>query len=473
MSGIKFGTDGWRAIISDDFTFDNVKIVAQAVSDFLNEEYKNEKAIKTVVGYDPRFMSEKYAEIVTRVFIANGINVVLTDRPSPTPAVAYAIRNKKLNGGIMITASHNPPYYNGIKYKAFYAGSGDPQIIGKIEAKLQKNPVKIVSLDEMKASKLFKYEDVCPAHLKFLSAYLDWKVLKKGKFKVLVDVMHGAADHFAEELLAKTKNKVVTIRSERDAYFGGVNPEPVRQNLAVSMAKVKKEKFDVGIVTDGDVDRIAIIGPDGKLLTGHKVIALLLLHLLEDRKMKGEVVQTICGTGLIDNICEKNGLKMHETPVGFKYICDLMRTRDILIGGEEAGGIGYKNYIPERDGILSGLLILEMMAYRNKSLLTILKIIEKEYGSFHYRRIDIKYPDELKPKLMLMLKTNPPKEIMGKRVIDSKTYDGVKLILEDKSWLLLRLSGTEPILRIYAESSTDRKALEMLEIGKKIALGIK
>ncbi|MDD5679987.1 MAG: phosphoglucomutase/phosphomannomutase family protein [Candidatus Omnitrophica bacterium] len=473
MSGIKFGTDGWRAIISEDFTFDNVMVVAQAVSDFLNAEYKNEKSIRAVVGYDPRFMSEKYAEITARVLIANNINVILVDRPSTTPAVSYAIREKKLNGGVMITASHNPPYYNGIKYKAFYAGSADPGIIGKIEANLHKNPVKIISPEEMKNSRLFRYEDVGPAHLKFLSSYLDWKVLKKRKFKVLVDVMHGSANHFVENLLAKTKNKVVTIRSERDAYFGGVNPEPVAKNLEVSMQMVKKGKFDVGIVTDGDVDRIAIIGPDGKLLTGHKVIALLLLHLLEDRKMKGEVVQTICGTVLIDKICEKYGLKMHETPVGFKYICDLMRTKDILIGGEEAGGIGYKNYIPERDGILSGLLILEMMAYRNKSLKDILKGIEKEYGSFYYKRIDTKYPDDLKPKLMAMLKNTPPKEIMGKKVVDVKSYDGVKLVLEDKSWLLLRLSGTEPILRIYAESSTDAKALKMLDIGKEIALSIK
>ncbi|MDP3789690.1 MAG: phosphoglucomutase/phosphomannomutase family protein, partial [Candidatus Omnitrophota bacterium] len=216
--GIKFGTDGWRAIISEDFTFDNVMIVAQAVSDFLKEEYKNEKLIRTVVGYDPRFMSEKYAEIVTRVLIANGIDVILVDRPSSTPAVSYAIFDKKLNGGVMITASHNPPYYNGIKYKAFYAGSADPDIIGKIEANLGRNPVKIISLEEIKSSKLFRYEDVGPAHLKFLSAYLDWKVLKKRKFKVLVDCMHGAADHFIEGLLARTKNKVVTIRSERDAY---------------------------------------------------------------------------------------------------------------------------------------------------------------------------------------------------------------------------------------------------------------
>ena len=309
--------------------------------------------------------------------------------------------------------------------------------------------------------------------MRFLSSYLDWKVLKKRKFKILVDVMHGAADNFVEKLLSKTKNKVVTIRSNRDAYFGGISPEPVAKNLKPLMEGVKKGRFDLGIATDGDVDRIGIVGPDGKLLSGHKVIALLLLHLLEDRKMTGEVVQTICGTVLIDRICEKYGLKMHETPVGFKYICDLMRSRDILIGGEEAGGIGFKDYIPERDGILSGLLVLEMMAYRNQTLPKILKGIEKEYGSLHYKRKDTRYPDKLKQKLMNTLKSNPPGKILNKKVLRIKTDDGVKLILEDKSWLLLRLSGTEPILRIYSEASTDKAALRILEAGKKIAFSLK
>jgi len=473
VAKIKFGTDGWRAVISDDFTFDNVRIVAQAVSDFLKKEYKKDKKIRTIVGYDPRFMSEKYAEIVAKNLVGNGIDVILTDRPTPTPAVSYAIKDKKLHGGVMITASHNPAYYNGIKYKAFYAGSADLEITGKIEKNLHKNEPRRITTTKFFKSKLSRYENVCPAHLRFLSSYLDWKVLKKRKFKVLVDVMHGAAYNFAEELLSKTDNKVVTIRSNRDVYFGGVNPEPIAKNLGPLMEGVKKGGFDLGIATDGDVDRIAIVGPDGKLLTGHKVIALLLLHFLEDRKMEGEVVQTICGTVLINRICEKYGLLMHETPVGFKYICDLMRSRDILIGGEEAGGIGFKNYIPERDGILSGLLVLEMMAYRNKKLSTILQDMKKEYGSHYYRRIDTRYPSNLKRKLMHFLKSSPPAKILGKKVVDVESYDGVKFILEDESWLLLRFSGTEPILRIYAEAASDKRAFKMLDAGKRIAFSLR
>jgi len=378
--GIEFGTDGWRAFISDEFTFENVRIAAQAISDFLKKEYKKEKDIRIVVGYDSRYMSEKYAEIVAKNLVANGIRTIVTDRPTPTPAVSYCIKDKKLNGGVMITASHNPPYYNGIKYKAFYSGSADPGIIRKIEKNLYRSKPKRIPTTDFKKSRLSRYENVVPSYLKYVSAYLDWKVLRRRGFKILVDDMHGSADKYTEILLSKTKHRLTTVRWERDAYFGGINPEPIEKNLAMSMGMVKRGKYDVGLVTDGDVDRIGIIVPGGKLLTGHKVIALLLLHLLEDRKMFGEVVQTICGTVLVDKICEKYGLHMHETPVGFKYICDLMRERDILIGGEEAGGIGFKNYIPERDGILSGLLILEMMAHRNKSLTAILKEIEAEYG---------------------------------------------------------------------------------------------
>ncbi|MBN1871401.1 MAG: phosphoglucomutase/phosphomannomutase family protein [Candidatus Omnitrophica bacterium] len=471
MDKIKFGTDGWRAIISDDFTFDNVRIVAQAISDYLKDTYKKGK-IRIIVGYDSRFMSEKYAEVVAKNMVANGISAILTDRPSPTPSVSYAIKDKRLNGGVMITASHNPPYYNGIKYKAFYSGSADPSIISKIEKRLYKRTPKRIATSVFLKSKLYSCENVLPRYLKYVSAYLNWRVLKQKGFKVLVDDMHGCAGTYIEDLLKKTKNKVKTIRSERDAYFGGVNPEPIAKNVQMSIEMVKKGAFDVGLVTDGDVDRIGIIAPGGNLLTGHKVLTLLLLHLFEDRKMAGEVVQTICGTKLIDKVCEKYGLKMHETPVGFKYICDLMRTRDILMGGEEAGGVGFKNYIPERDGILSGLLILEMMAHRKKSLTKILEDIEKEYGSFNYKKIGIRYPDRLKPRLVKTLEANPPEKIMGKKVVKIESYDGVKMLLDDGSWLLLRLSGTEPILRIYSEASSDSTALKMLEAGKRIAFNI-
>src|SRR3989338_8007291 len=473
MAEIKFGTDGWRAIISDDFTFSNVKIVAQAIADYVNNEKEDvHRRKEIVIGYDTRFLSEKYARIVACVSAANGIKVILSDRPSPTPSVSYAIKERGLRGGVMITASHNPPEYNGIKYKAYYAGSAGPDIIGKIEKYINKNPVREEALEKAASSGAVKTENIVARHLTFAKRFVDLKLLKKSRLKVITDSMYGTGNDYTGALLSGGRAKVTTIHNEKNPYFGGINPEPILPNLNELAAKTKKGKFDIGLATDGDADRIGVTAPNGKMLTGHKIMTLLLLHLLEDRGMQGEVVQTICGTFLINKICQKYNLKMHETPVGFKYICDLMRKRDILIGGEEAGGISFKGYIPERDGILSGLLLLEMMAMRKKPLLRILKEIDKEYGTYEYRRIDIIYPNEKNGPLMERLKASPPGDILGKKVVEIKSYDGFKFICEDSSWLILRFSGTEPKLRVYSEAATEKKALEMLEFGKRLAYSV-
>ncbi len=470
MAEIKFGTDGWRAIISEDFTFENVKIVAQAVADYVNNEDEGvHRRKEIVVGYDTRFLSEEYARISACVLAANGIRVILSDRACPTPSVSYAIKDRGLRGGVMITASHNPPKYNGIKYKAYYGGSAGADIIGKIETYLKKGPVREVSLEKGHSEDLIRVENIVSRHLSFAKRYVDLKLLRNSRIKALTDSMYGTGNDYIASLLAGGKARVETIHNQRNPYFGGINPEPILPNLDELAARTKKGRFDAGLATDGDADRLGVAAPNGTILTGHKVMTLLLLHLLEDRGLKGEVVQTICGTFLINKICAKYGLKMHETPVGFKYICDLMTKRDILIGGEETGGISFKGYIPERDGILSGLLILEMLAMRKKKLVEILKSIDKEYGTYEYRRIDVNYPDEKKGPLMERLSRNPPSGILGKKVIETKDYDGFKFICEDESWLILRLSGTEPKLRIYAEASTEKKALAILEFGKKLA----
>lgn len=471
MGGIKFGTDGWRAVISEDFTFDNVKKVAQSVADYINNEGQGLKVKdrRIVVGYDTRFLSEKYAELVACVIAANGIKTILADRPTPTPSVSYTIKDRGLMGGVMITASHNPARYNGIKYKAYYGGSAGPEITKLFESYLGKGDIKYSPLAELISKGMIKVEDIIPRHLLFVKGYAKLNLLKKTRLKVLVDSMYGTGNDYIYELLKGGKCKVDTIHNEANPSFGGINPEPILPNLKELADRVKKYKYDIGIATDGDADRLGIALPDGKLLTGHKVMTLLFLHLLEDRKMTGGVVQTLCGTVLINKICKKYGLKAYETPVGFKYIADIMMKEDILIGGEETGGVAFKNSIPERDGILSGLLILEMMAMRKKKLADILKAVDKEYGTYEYRRLDIKYPDDKKTRLMEYLKANPPKEIIGKKVIDINSLDGNKFICEDSSWLMMRLSGTEPILRIYAEASNEKKALAILEFGKKIA----
>ena len=471
MGDIKFGTDGWRAVISEDFTFDNVKKVAQAVADYLKSQQSalRDRTQQVVVGYDTRFLSDKYAELVACVIAANGIKTVLADRPAPTPSVSYAIKDKKLLGGVVITASHNPAQYNGIKYKTYYGGSATLEITKAIEGFLGKNQIKYATLDSLKTDGMVEIEDIIPEHLDFIKQYVDMKLLKKMHLKILVDAMHGAGNTYMAELLKLSDSKVDTIHGEVNPGFGGISPEPKLPNLAFMAKTVKSEKYDIGLATDGDADRLGVAIPSGELLTGHKIMALLLLHLFEDKHMKGDVVQTICGTSLINKICKKYNLKMHETAVGFKYISDVMMKEDVLIGGEETGGIAFKNSIPERDALMAGLLILEMMAMRKKGLGEILKSMEKEYGTNEYRRLDVKYPDEKKNKLMEYLKVNPLDKVLDKKVTDIKSYDGYKFICDDQSWLMLRLSGTEPILRIYAEASSEEKALKILQFGKDVA----
>lgn len=470
MAKIRFGTDGWRAVISEDFTFDNVKKVAQAMANYIlmQRDILKTREFKTVVGYDTRFLSYKYAEITACVTASNGIPTILADKPSPTPSVSYAIKDRNLIGGIVITASHNPARYNGMKYKAYYSGSASPDITKKIEGLLGINEIKFSPLKELKEKGMVTVEDIVSRHLGFVKKYANLKLIKNSRMKILVDSMYGVGNNYIADLLKGAKIKVDTIHDVADPGFGGINPEPIMPNLKELADNTKKGKYYIGLATDGDADRLGVSLANGKLLTGHKVMTLLLLHLLEDKKMKGGVVQTICGTALIEKICKKYNLKMYETHVGFKYICDIMQKEDILIGGEETGGVAFKGYIPERDGILSGLLLLEMMAMRHERLEDIIKDIDKEYGTYEYRRLDMRVPDEKKDRLMGYLKENPIKKVLDKDVAQMKDYDGYKFICKDGSWLMLRLSGTEPIVRIYAEAPNEQTALKMLEFGRKL-----
>jgi len=473
MAEIKFGTDGWRAVIGKDFTFENVKIVMQAISDHINTtKKKDNKPYHMVIGYDTRFLSEDFAATAAEVLCGNGIKTLLSKTDIPTPAACLAIKNRKLDGGIIITASHNPHIYNGIKYRGAFAGPVDPEITKEVEGYLGKNEPKTISLEEAETKELLETEDLTKDHVSFLRQYVDLALLKKSSMKVIIDVMNGSGSGLLEKVLRDTKMSITTINGERNPYFRGRNPEPIASNLEELLKAAKKSDYDVGLAIDGDADRIGAVDEGGNFVSCHKIISLILLHFIEDRKMTGSVVKTVSGTSLITKIAKKYKLKLHETPVGFKYICKVMREEDVLIGGEESGGIGFKNYVPEKDGLLSGLLLLEMMAYRKKGLQEILKDIEKEYGMFFTDRIDTEYPEEKKKKLVPTLKTSPPKKLLDKKVIDINTSDGIKFICEDESWLLFRLSGTEPILRIYAEASSKKKLDSLLEEGKKISINI-
>ncbi len=461
MSGIKFGTDGWRALMDKDFTFENVERVAQAFCDYL-------KPARAVIGFDYRKNSENFARTCAEVLTANGVQVLLSSEACPTPATSFAIVDGKLDAGIMITASHNPPGYNGIKIKNDFGGSADKSITDGVEQLIGKNKVlkkpfapenpRLVNLNE-------KYDE-------FLKSYLRLDAIKAAPFRILVDSMHGVANRWIERMLKGGRIQVTTIRAERDVTFGGVSPEPIPRYLGPSIEMMKKGGYDLAIVTDGDADRVGAIRPGGEFVSPGIILSLILIHFAEDLKRTGSVVTTVSNTALIYKIARKFGLKVHETPVGFKYVCEIMRRENVLIGGEESGGIGFQDYLYERDGMLSGLLLVEMMAMRNQSFEEILKSVEKEYGKLYYVRSDLNYPNELKPKLFQHLAANPPARLGEQNVKEVKAQDGMKYILQDDSWLLFRLSGTEPLLRIYSEATSQSLAETLVSQGKELAFSV-
>lgn len=454
---IKFGTDGWRAVIGDSYTFENLRIVSQAVADYLGP------GKKIAVGFDTRFMSDLFAEVSAKVFASNAIDVILSDRPIPTPALSFAVKNRKLDLGIMITASHNPAQYNGFKIKNSSGGAADVQVTKAVEGLLKKNPVKD---SQIQSSKIIK-QDLTKEYIQFIRSYIDFKKIKNKKFKVLVDAMYGSGDSLFAQALKGTSIKLEFLRNTINPSFDGRRPEPVEENLKDLKLKVKKGKFDLGIALDGDADRIAAVAPGGVFIHPQKILGLLALHLNQDRKFSGGIVKTVCGSVMVDNIANALKVKLYETPVGFKYISNLMETEDIVAGGEEAGGMGVKNYIPERDGTVAGLLLLEMMVYRKKNILKILNETEKKFGKYYYLREDLHLEKTVEPK-----KENLPNELLGMKVVKINDNDGIKLIFQDQSWLMFRGSGTEPIMRIYAEAKSLSRSRKLLALGKKIILGL-
>lgn len=462
---IKFGTDGWRAVISEDFTFKNVAIVAQAISEWLNRdcELKSGSSPRVAVGYDTRFLSDEYAEIVSCVLAQNGIEVYLSDAPIPTPALSFGVLKTKSMAGIMITASHNPGRFNGIKIKTSQGGAATRVITGKVESYLYQTEVQKADLAVARQEKKIILHDYKREYVKFIRNYIDLKRIKNSTFKVLTDVMHGSGDSLMADILRGTKIRLSLMRADINPSFEGGKPEPVKEYLGEILSRVKKEKFDLGLILDGDADRIAAVAPGGEFINPQKILGLLILHLVRNRGKKGGVVKTICGTTLIDKIAQKLGLKLYETPVGFKYISDLMVSEKIVAGGEEAGGMGLPDYIPERDGTLSGLLLLEMMVCQKKNIKKILSEMEKEFGRYFYERLDLKLSSQ-DPVDLNRLKAL--ESVLGKKVVGMKDLDGVKLICEDDSWLMFRPSGTEPLVRIYAEAASAAKARQLIRFGE-------
>jgi phosphomannomutase len=413
-------------------------------------------------------MSGNFAQTVACVLAANGIEVLLSDAPVPTPALSMAVPQNKCICGIMITASHNPYKFNGVKIKTAEGGGAGKDITGKVEARLGESEVKTIDIDDAIADKSVVYKNFKAPYLVFMKKYVDMKKIKAAKFKVVQDAMHGSGGGgLLAEILKGSKLKLTLMRPEINPWFDGKKPEPVVEFLQGIIARVKKEKFDLGLVLDGDADRIAAVAPGGEFIHPQKILGLLVLHLARNKGRKGGVVKTICGTTMIDNIAKKLGLKLYETPVGFKYISDLMVKERIIAGGEEAGGMGVQDYIPERDGTLAGLLLLEMMVYQKKNIKKIVDEMEKEFGRYYYQRADVK----LKPGQVVNIdEIKAVKELLGKKVVDMKDFDGVKLTCEDESWLMLRPSGTEPLVRAYSESKSLARAKQLIQYGETLLL---
>jgi phosphomannomutase len=454
---IKFGTDGWRGIIGDNYTFKNLKILSQAVADYLSP------GKRVALGFDTRFMSDSFAEVCSQVLANNGIKVVLSDSAIPTPTLSFTVKKRKFDLGIMITASHNPAEYNGFKIKTSSGGAAGPEVTNDVESRLGKT---VVKENNNRAKEIVK-EDLISDYIKFIRNYIDFKKIKNKRFKVLVDAMYGSGNSFIAQVLKGTSIRLEFMRNTVNPSFGGIRPEPIEENLKELKTRVKKEKFDLGIALDGDADRIAAVAPGGVFIHPQKILGLLALHLHQDRRWPGGIVKTIAGTTMIDHIAKFLRVKLYETPVGFKYISNLMESKDIVAGGEEAGGMGVKGYIPERDGTMAGLLLIEMMAYRNNDILKILNEMEKQFGKYYYLREDLSLAHQVSLK-----KEDLPKELLGQRVIQVKDYDGLKLICQDESWLMFRGSGTEPIMRVYAEAKNLTRAKKILEFGSKLVKSI-
>ncbi|MEJ0089578.1 MAG: phosphoglucomutase/phosphomannomutase family protein [Limisphaerales bacterium] len=465
MAQITFGTDGWRAVIAEDFTFANVACVAQATADYWSANPVEGTERKVVIGFDRRFFSDRFAQTSAEVFAGNGFEVILTPEPVPTPSVSFAVKHLKAIGGVMITASHNPPSFNGFKLKSHYGGSSDSDTCKAIEGYIDRNPVKSTSLTEAVKARRIKIVDVRPAHYAALKKLVNFKLIAKSKLRFAHDALFGVGAGCFEQLLAGTTCKVTTLNGAHDVMFGGINPEPIETNYAKSQAYLKKHPHDICLVTDGDADRVGGMDGHGNYLSTHQIICLLLHHFIVNRKGRGRVVKALTTTAMVDKICAAYGLELVETGVGFKYICAEMLKGNVLLGAEESGGIGFPNHIPERDGIAAGLMLLELLATEKISVNKMLARLEKQFGPHRYGRIDTHFPLEKRAALMEFLKNNPPAKLLRSPLASLKSFDGVKYVAEDSSWLMLRGSGTEPVLRIYAEAKTEADAQKLLKLG--------
>lgn len=466
-TSIKFGTDGWRAVIGEEYTFANVRIVTQAVAEYLKQENLASRGL--VVGFDTRFGSERFASAAAEVLAANGIHVYLTQKATPTPVISYAILDKQAGGAAIITASHNPGSDNGYKYKPEYAGSASPEVIGKLEAHLGATEVKRIELKDAERQGLVERFDGTPAYIKQVSGLVDLEQIKRAGLTIIVDSMYGAGAGYYPQMLDGGSTKIIPINAERNPIFPGIRaPEPIDPNLTKLKKVVKESGADVGIAFDGDADRVGLVDEKGRFINQLQVFGLLAYYLLEVRGWRGPIVKSLSTTSMVDRLGEQYKVAVHQTPVGFKHIGPKMIEEKAIIGGEESGGFGFANHIPERDGVLAGLFLIDFMLKRNKTPSELLQELFDKVGPHYYDRLDMTYPADQRPQIMQRVADARPETLADQKVTNISTEGGYKYTLEDGSWLLIRFSGTEPLLRVYTETHSAEVVQQMLSEGRAL-----
>ncbi|MGZ5494813.1 MAG: phosphoglucomutase/phosphomannomutase family protein [Thermoanaerobaculia bacterium] len=461
---IKFGTSGWRGVIGEDFTFENVRIATQGVANYLKKS--GQKGSGVIVAYDTRFLSEKFASEAAKIFAFNGIKAFLCTRDVPTPCVSFETIRRKAMGAVNFTASHNPPEYNGLKFSTSNGAPALPEITMAIEQEIHQVQEKNERLDVYERSELIEEIDPKDRYLDELRQKVDVEAIRKSGLRIAIDSLYGTSRDYLDYFLLEAGSEVKIIHNFRDPYFGGFSPECNEKNLAELQTIVKNEKFDLGLATDGDADRFGIIDDRNRLVPPNLILGLLAVYLKRYRNIPGGLARSVATTHLIDAIARKLDIPFYETPVGFKYIGELILADKIAMGGEESAGMSMYRHLPEKDGILACLLVAEMVARTGKTLNQLIEETYAEFGYFYSKRIDLKLTPQLKESLASKL-ANPPKSIDGFQVREVNKIDGVKLIFDNHSWLLFRLSGTEPVARLYAEACTPKELKSLLDAGKK------
>jgi phosphomannomutase len=472
---IKFGTDGWRGVIADDFTFANVRIAAEAIAAYIHASEDPAKGL--CVGYDSRFGSKAFARACAEVAAATGIPVMLANDITPTPALSFGVRERGAAGGIMITSSHNPPQWNGVKYKAWYGGSGKPSIMTEIESYLGKPVASAAQPAPIREA------DFLPTYLKAIESFADLDLIAKSGMKFAVDSMYGAGRTILSDIFKRLGVAHVQIRGNVDPLFPGINPEPIEPHIRALGEAVVANGCHAGLCTDGDADRIGATDEHGNFVDPHKIYSVLLSWVLKRKNWPGAVTRAFNTTKMLDRIAAEYGRELLEHGIGFKFVSGYMLEREIVMGGEESGGIGFQRHLPERDGLLNALLLANVIAEESKTLGQLVAVLQAEYGEHQYGRIDLHIPDEIKEGAIARAKALQPGDpvFAGMAILRVETLDGVKFYLDNpeaaakpnaaESWLLLRASGTEPLMRIYSESCSKESVSKLLEAGRAFALG--